>query len=506
MMIALRLARRELRGSLRSFRIFLLSLMLGVAAIAAVGMVKTAIQTGLEREGATLLGGDAEAEFTYRHARADEAAWLDSIADRVSTVVAFRSLAVAGPADDPLRALTEVQAVDTAYPLTGAMTLDPDMPLAEAFAGRDGIPGAAIESVLAERLDLTLGQTFRMGTQEFVFAATLVRWPDNASGGFGLGPRTMVLTADLANSGLLAEGTLFSTRYRLDLPPGADLDRIADEAERRFHDSGLRWRDARRGAATTERVIDRLGSFLILVGLSGLAVGGVGVSAAVRAWISARTQTIAILRSLGASQATITLTYLLQIGFLSAVGIALGLVLGAALPLAAAPLITARLPIPAAFGLYPAPLAQAALYGALTALIFVLWPLARIEAIRPAALFREALAGAATWPRWPWIAAIAILTVMLVGSAVVFTGSARLTLWTLGAIAAVLALLALAALGLRLAVRSARPLAREGRACAWPWPRWASAAAKRRAPFCRWALAWPCLPRWARSTATCAGP
>ena len=69
--LATTFARRELRGGLKGFRIFLACLALGVAAIAAVGLVKTSIQEGLTREGARLLGGDAEAEFTYRFARDD---------------------------------------------------------------------------------------------------------------------------------------------------------------------------------------------------------------------------------------------------------------------------------------------------------------------------------------------------------------------------------------------------------------------------------------------------
>ena len=64
--LAGRFARRELRGGLRNFRIFLACLALGVAAIAAVGTVRAAIETGLQREGAGLLGGDAPPpEFLY---------------------------------------------------------------------------------------------------------------------------------------------------------------------------------------------------------------------------------------------------------------------------------------------------------------------------------------------------------------------------------------------------------------------------------------------------------
>ena len=217
--VASRFAARELRGGLRGFRVFLACLALGVAAIAAVGTVRAGIEEGLKRDGAALLGGDAEVEFTYRFAREEELAWLRTIADHISETVDFRSMAVVERGDTTERGLTQIRAVDDAYPLVGEVTLDPNMPLDAALADYGGV----MERVLADRLGLAPGDAFRLGEQDFTLRAILDRYPDNAAGGFGLGPRTIVLTEDLAESGLLAEGTLFSTQYRLDLPAGADL-------------------------------------------------------------------------------------------------------------------------------------------------------------------------------------------------------------------------------------------------------------------------------------------
>ena len=78
--IAARFARRELRGGLHGFHIFLACIILGVAAIAAVGTIRESIRAGPATEGATLLGGDAEIRITYRFATATERAWMDKIA------------------------------------------------------------------------------------------------------------------------------------------------------------------------------------------------------------------------------------------------------------------------------------------------------------------------------------------------------------------------------------------------------------------------------------------
>lgn len=454
--IASRFAARELRGGLRGFRVFLACLALGVAAIAAVGTVRAGIEAGLKRDGAALLGGDAEVEFTYRFARDDELDWLLSIADGVSETVDFRSMVVVNREGQSERGLTQIRAVDDLYPLIGAVELDPPMSLPDALADN----GSVMERVLADRLALVPGDSFRLGEQDFTLHAILDRYPDNAAGGFGLGPRTIVLTDDLASSGLLSEGTLFSTQYRLDLPDGADLQAIEESAEIQFSDSGLRWRDSRRGAGGVAQFVDRIGAFLILVGLSGLAVGGVGVSAAVRAYLAGKTGVIATLKTLGATRTIIFQTYFIQIGVLTLAGVLIGLVLGAGLPVLFAPLIEASLPIPAVFKVYPAPLFEAAVYGVLAALVFTLWPLAKTEDIRAATLFRDAFSASATLPAPRYLIAILVLLAALIGAAVWFSGTVFLTLWTAGGIAASLSILVIAALGIRWIARRFRKPAR----------------------------------------------
>ena len=146
--LAFTIARRELRGGFKGFRIFLACLALGVAAIAAVGTLRSGIQQGLADQGAVILGGDAEMRFTYRAAETEERTFMDRIATSVSEVYDFRSMAVV-PGD---QALTQVKAVDAGWPLTGVATLDPAIPVAEALADIDGVPGAIMDPVLIGRL------------------------------------------------------------------------------------------------------------------------------------------------------------------------------------------------------------------------------------------------------------------------------------------------------------------------------------------------------------------
>lgn len=469
--IAARFARRELRAGLKGFRIFLACLTLGVAAIAAIGSVRASIEAGISQQGAVLLGGDAQMQFTYRFASDTERAWMDANADAISEVVDFRSMAVVDRNGTTERGLTQIKAVDDLYPLTGQLRLTPDITLPQAFAPKNGIPGSVLHPQLAAQLALDIGDRFTLGLQAFTVTALIVHEPDSAGGGFGLGPRTLVRKADLAESALLAPGTLFDTQYRMLLKGGIDIEAAKSDATTRFESTGMRWSDSRNGAPGVSEFVDRLGAFLILVGLAGLAVGGVGVSAAIRAYLASKTQVIATLRSLGASRATIFLTYFIQIGVLSLLGILLGLALGTLAPIALAPVISSVLPLPIVIALHPEALLEASTYGVLTAMIFTLWPLARTEDVRAASLFRDALQAAPRLPALRYLVATAALLVLLVAAAAWFSGNLSLTLWTTGGIIGALILLALASTAIR---RLSRHLSHRTRRR--PTLRWAYAA------------------------------
>jgi putative ABC transport system permease protein len=461
MSVAWSIARRELRGGLRGFRVFLACLALGVAAIAAVGSVRSSIQAGIEEQGATLLGGDAAIELTYRRAPAEARDYLETIAEEVGEVIDFRSMARLPEADDS--ALTQVKAVDGTWPIYGTPELDPPMSIGAALAQVDGLPGAVMAPLLADRLQLSPGDTFMLGAQEFRLAARLVSAPDDGSGGFDFGPPTLVRIDALAESGLIAEGTLFDSEYRLRLPPGTDLAALEGEVTDTLSDLAPRWRDARNGAPGVSEFVDRLGSFLVLVGLAGLAVGGVGISAAVRAYLDEKTEVIATLKTLGAGRSTIFAVYAFQIGVLAAIGIVLGLVLGGLIPVVFGQVISAALPIPADIALRPGPLAEAALYGVIAAALFTLWPLAKTERVRAAALFRDGGTPEAC-PRPLYVILTGALLALLVGAAAIFSGMAEIALWSaFGIFVAFLLLVAAGRLVRAISRRLARTRALRGR-------------------------------------------
>jgi putative ABC transport system permease protein len=190
------------------------------------------------------------------------------------------------------------------------------------------------------------------------------------------------------------------------------------------------------------------------VGLTALLVGGVGVANAVRAFLDGRTTTIATLKCLGAPGALIMRVYLLQILALASLGIAAGLILGAAVPAIVAPLIAERLTVEARAGFYPVPLGMGLAFGLLTALAFSLWPLARAREVPPAALFRDLVAPERRWPRAHYIAFVVAAILGLAGLAVAASIDKRLGLAFCGAAAATFVLFRMAAWGIQRLAKS----------------------------------------------------
>ena len=78
--------------------------------------------------------------------------------------------------------------------------------------------------------------------------------------------------------------------------------------------------------------IERFTQFLTLVGLTALLVGGVGVANAVRGFVDRKRASMATLKSLGAPGGQVVALYMTQVMRDRCLGIAIGLVIGAALP------------------------------------------------------------------------------------------------------------------------------------------------------------------------------
>ena len=411
-------ALRELRGGLRGFYVFIACIALGVMAIAGVGSVAASLSDGLAREGRKLLGGDVAFSLIQREAKPEDIAFLRSRGS-VSIAATLRAMVRAG---DGKLALVELKAVDGAYPMLGELTLDPQMPLAELLAERDGAFGAAVESTLLARFDLKLGDRVSIGNATFQLRSVVSAEPDKLAVNVGLGPRFLISEAGLRATGLLQPGSLVRWIYRVKLPDNAADDRSAEafiaDARAASPEAGWEIRSRANASPQLERTINRFTQFLTLVGLAALLVGGVGVANAVKSHIDRRREVIATFKAVGATGRDVFTIYTTQVIVLAALGSVIGLAAGAALPYVIAGLFGKLLPLPMEPALHFHELLLSFVYGLLTALAFGLWPLGGVHDVPVAALFRETVASAWHRPRWRYVALMVAVIAALVGVAI----------------------------------------------------------------------------------------
>lgn len=119
--LPLRYALREMRGGLSGFYVFVACIALGSMAIAGVGSLAASLADSLSREGQVILGGDLSFTLIQREASDAEKTFLRS-RGAMSSAATLR--AMARTSDDGQATLVELKAVDGAYPLYGAVTLD----------------------------------------------------------------------------------------------------------------------------------------------------------------------------------------------------------------------------------------------------------------------------------------------------------------------------------------------------------------------------------------------
>jgi len=455
--LSIRLALRELRGGVRGFGVFLACIALGVFTIAGVGSSAQALVDGLAREGRTILGGDLAFNLIQREATPPERAFL-AAQGRVSVAATLRAMARTA---EERTTLVEVKAVDAAYPLYGTVGTDSAKPLAELTARRGDVFGAVADPALLTRLDLKPGARITIGQATLELAAALTGEPDKLAGGLEFGPRVLLSEEALRASGLLQPGSLVRWRYRVRLADGAgdaDIRRVTQAAARELPDAGWDIRSRLNATPQLERNVVRFTQYLTLVGLTALLVGGVGVANAAKHYLDRKRNVIATLKAVGATGTRVFAVYFTEIMALAVVGVAIGLVLGAALPFAIAAALGPILPLPFTPALHPGELLAAVAYGLLTAAAFALWPLGRAHDVPVSALFRDEIAPDRRLPRARYALAAALVATVLTALAIAAAYDRRIAAIFVVAAAVVFVALRLVALALMaIARRVPRP-------------------------------------------------
>ena len=441
-----KMAWRDSRASRRRLVLFSLSIVLGIAALVAIGSFGANLARAIDVQAKGLLGADLIV-VSRAAPSAPVQKYLDGLGGEQAHELGFSSMMVF-PGAGNLTRLVQVRALDGAFPFYGDFTTDPlDAPerLRAAQRGRSPMPNVAIvEETLLRQFDAKVGDSVKLGNATFVIVGALKKLPGEGSAvAATFAPRALIPMRALESTGLTGKPTLVRYRTMLKLPDTANVEEIVRDMRARFAGERLAFDTVAQRKRDLGRALENIEAFLSLVGFVALLLGAIGVASAIAVYVRQKIATVAVLRCLGATARQSFAVYVTQGLALGVFGAVLGATLGVAVQLALPEVVRGLLPFDVDFFIaWPAVLRGAGA-GLVICLLFTVLPLLAVRRVSPLVALRSAFAEPATARTDPWRIALGVfIGVAVIGFAVWQTGSAKLGYGFAGMLAVGLGILA----------------------------------------------------------------
>ncbi len=422
MTFILKMAWRDSRASRRRLALFSLSVVLGIAALVAIGSFSTNLKLAIDDQAKGLLGADliiaGRAPLS-----ADAKKYLDGLGVEQAREISFSSM-LAFPAAQNLTRLVNVRAMEGNFPFFGDFTTAPaDAPAALRAGGNVVI----LEETLLRQFDAKVGDRVKLGAATFRIAGALQKLPGDSSAiSATFAPRALIPMSALAATGLGVRETLVRHRTMLKLPAPLTAEQVEAEMRLRFRGDRLNFDTVAERKRNLGRALDNIEGFLNLVGFVALFLGAIGVASAIHVYVRQKIATVAVLRCLGATARQSFAVYLVQGFALGIFGAVLGALLGLAVQVALPQILQDVLPFHVEFSVAWPAVGRGMLAGLVICLLFTTLPLLTVRKVSPLVALRSAIAEKVGLAPDPWRVAIGVfIVVSVVGFAMWQTHSIR---------------------------------------------------------------------------------
>jgi len=391
------LLRRDWRSG--DLRLMLAAIAVAVAVVSAVTLFSDRLQSALVAKSNQFLA----AELVVSSSKPVSALYADTASQlsiQQAEKIEFSSMIFFG---DAMR-LSSIQAVSDSYPLLGEIEVSntPYGALTKVSSGpADG------ELWIDARLSLAVGaqidDTVELGNTQLKVTRILVREPDQKSA-FSVAPRAMMNVANVEAAGVIRPGS--RVRYRA-LYAGDNIGDFKAQVEPLLteHESIV---DIDTQSPAIGESLGRAERFLLLASCLGVLLAAIAISVAARRYSERKTDSVAVMKTLGFSGGSIVrlwATQILCVGFAgSLIGIAIGGAVQAMVFAMLAKLFVVDIPAPSW-----QPFALSLALGLSCALFFVMPSVIALKKVSPMrVLNREHEAHSKNTVRY-WVAAIALL-------------------------------------------------------------------------------------------------
>ena len=317
---ALRSFGREARSG--EVIVLLAAVALAVGVLTAVGFLTDRIGKAVARQANEVLAAD----LRLRSQEPVPDNWRELAASyglQTADTQVFPSVIYAGDQS----ALASVNAVSDSYPLRGALRVSDTLFGEQRTVSDTPRRGEAwADGAFLARVDADVGDLLQVGEAELKVTAVLTYRPDQSVGFASLAPSVLMNIADVPATRLIGEGS--RVRYAL-LVAGSDddVDAFYADIEDQLPDA-IRASDREQSSEQAYNAADRAQRFLSLTAVVSLLLSAVAVSMSARRFAQRRLDTVALMKSLGATQRFVIVAAITQLMLLGVLGILLGSIVG----------------------------------------------------------------------------------------------------------------------------------------------------------------------------------
>ncbi len=409
------IAFRQFRFSRQRLLLFLSAISLSIATLVAVQSFAANLQGNVRHEARAMLGADLELtsqgplDARVRQTLAE----LATTGAAVAKLTSFLSMAH-NPVNGAIR-LVQVRAPQPGFPFYGEALTRP----AGRWASLHDDRNAIVDPGLLTALGVTVGDSISLGETEFRITATIERMPGDIEITSSLAPRVFIPDAYVGETKLLGPGARAEYAAFLRLPDPTRAKSIEQHYRPTWHSAHVSVRSLEDQQEQLHAALGNLASYVGLLGVLALLLGGIGIASAVSAHMTREVDTIALLRCLGATSRQVIAIYLLQASAMGLAGALLGILLGVAMQWTLPRLIADLLPVEVAVRINGAAIAMGLLTGIWAAITFSLLPILQVRLVPPLAVLRRhveapplLLRDTARWIAWALLLGSALAVIL----------------------------------------------------------------------------------------------
>ena len=317
---ALRSFGRELRSG--EVLVLLAAVALAVAALTAVGFLTDRIGKAVARQANEVLAADLRLRSQERIP--DE--WRELAREYdldTAETMSFPSVVF----KDDANALATIKVVSDQYPLRGSVRVSDTLFGEQRVVDDIPLPGEVwADGALLARVGANVGDTLAVGELNLRVSAVLTYRPDQSIGFASLAPSVLLNIEDISRSGLIGEGSRVG--YALLVAGDASAVTEFNEAIQDILPESVRVRSQEESGERAYNAADSAQRFLSLTAVISLLLSAVAVAMSARRFAHRRMDTVALMKSLGATQGFVISVALVQLILLGALCIAAGSVVG----------------------------------------------------------------------------------------------------------------------------------------------------------------------------------